>query len=385
MIRVSLFFSLFTSILLIPGLLTAQENNKDRYFHLLVGTYTSGTSEGIYVYRFDSQTGQAEPEFIAKGVENPSFVTLSPDARYAFAVNEVSGEKPGGVSAFRFDKATGAMEFINQQPSGGGDPCYLTVDKEGKHLFVGNYTGGNLSVFPIQEDGSLGTALQTIQHEGNSVNKNRQEKPHVHSTVLTPDEDHLFVGDLGTDKIYVYDYQPENEAKPLNPTPKTTVAVTPGTGPRHLIFDKTGKFAYLVQELTAEIGVFRHKDGNLSHVQTVPMTDKNFEGDVSAAEVKISPDGKFLYASNRGDANQIVIFKIDQGKGTLSLVDRQSTMGKTPRNFMIDPSGQYLLAAHQNSDNIVVFKRDKKTGKLSPTGKEIEVGNPVYLKMVPGK
>ena len=385
MVKISLLFSLFAVMILAPGLLSAQESDQNRDHYLLVGTYTTGKSEGIYVYRFDSNTGETTPVHVAKGVENPSFVTLSPDAKYAFAVNEVSGDKPGGVSAFRFNQQTGALEFINKQPSGGGDPCYLAVDKEGKHLFVGNYTGGNLSVFPIREDGNLASAVQTIQHEGNSVNKQRQEKAHVHSTVLTPDEDHLFVGDLGADKVFVYDYQPENSEKPLKPASPACISVTPGTGPRHIIFDKQGKFAYLVQELTAEIGVFRHKKGELTPVQTVPMTDKNFAGAVSAAEVKISPDGKFLYASNRGDANEIVIYKIDQGKGTLSLVDRQSSGGKTPRNFMIDPSGKFLLAAHQNSDNIIIFNRDLKTGKISPSGKEIEVGNPVYLKMVPVK
>lgn len=385
MIKNSLLFSLFAAMLFAPALLFAQENMQNQYYHLLVGTYTSGKSEGIYVYRFDAKTGELSHEFTAKGVENPSFITLSPDARYAFAVNEVSGDKPGMVSSFRFNQQTGAMEFINQQPSGGGDPCYLAVDDQGKHLFVGNYTGGNLSVLPIQNSGSLGSPLQTIQHAGSSVNKNRQEKAHVHSTVLTPSNDFLFVGDLGTDKVYVYDYQPQNTDKPLSPAPKSTFSVTPGTGPRHILFDKSGKYAYLVQELTAQIGVFQHKNGKLTHLQTVPMTEEGFSGEVSAAEVKISPDGKFLYASNRGEANEIVIFKIDQGKGTLSLVERHSSGGKTPRNFMIDPTGEYLLAAHQNSDNIVVFKRDTKTGKISPTGKEVEVGNPVYLKMVPIK
>ena len=383
MISTRIFLSLIAGLLLAPGFLLAQQNSSSQKYHLLVGTYTSGKSEGIYVYRFDPKTGDLSPEFTAKGVENPSFVTLSPDAKYAFAVNEVSGEKTGAVSAFTFDQKTGALEFINQQPSGGGDPCYLAVDSDGKHLFVGNYTGGNLSVLPIEEDGSLGSPIQTIQHEGSSVNKNRQEKAHVHSTVLTPNEEYLFVGDLGTDKVYVYNYQEENPEKPLTPAETPFVSVTPGTGPRHLIFDQSGSFAYLVQELTAELGVFKHKDGKLSHLQTVPLTSKDFEGEVSAAEVKISPDGKFLYASNRGDANEIVIFKIDQKKGTLSLVERHSSMGETPRNFMIDPTGEYLLAAHQNSDSIVIFKRDQKTGKITPTGKKVEVGNPVYLKMVP--
>ncbi|WP_017729965.1 lactonase family protein [Nafulsella turpanensis] len=360
----------------------AQQIKNSPSFHLIVGTYTSGKSEGIYVYRFDSKTGKLEHTFTAKGVENPSFVVLSPDGQYLYAVNEVSGEKEGSVSAFRFNRETGALEFINKQASGGGDPAYLTVDQKGENLFVGNYTGGNLSVLPVQKDGSLGAAIQTIQHAGSSVNKERQEKAHVHSTVLGPEEKHLFVGDLGTDKVNIYEYHPESN-QPLKPAATPFIAVEPGTGPRHLIFDELGDYAYLVQELTAEVSVFRHENGKLSHVQTVPMTEPDFKGAVSAAEVKISPDGKFLYASNRGDANEIVIYKIGPEKGTLTLVDRQSTLGKTPRNFTIDPTGRFLLVAHQNSDNVIVFARDIETGKLSPTGEEIEVGKPVYLKMVP--
>ena len=382
MIKSKILFGLLTALCLSPLLLLAQGKKDNRYYHLLVGTYTSGKSEGIYVYRFDSKTGEVSHEHTAKGVENPSFVTLSPNEEFAYAVKEVSGDKAGAVNAFRFNKTTGELEFINQQPSGGGDPCYLTTDKEGRHLFIGNYTGGSLSVLPIQADGSLGAPLQTIEHQGSSINKNRQEKAHVHSTVFTPDQEYLFVGDLGSDKVFAYAYNPQAE-KPLAPADEPFTSVTPGTGPRHLIFDESGRHAYLVQELTAEISVFEHQEGKLNRIQTVPMTEKDFKGDISAAEVRFSPDGKFLYASNRGDANQIVIYKVNQKNGQLSFVDRHSSGGKIPRNFLIDPSGKFLLAAHQNSDNIVLFNRDTKTGKISPTGKEIEVGNPVYLKMVP--
>lgn len=382
MIKHILFIGLFIFMTMAPNKAAAQQSDSSRYFHLIVGTYTSGKSEGIYVYRFDSKTGELNHTYTAKGVENPSFIALSPDAKYLYAVNEVSGEKEGSVSAFRFNQQTGEVEFINKQASGGGDPAYLAVDQEGQNLFVGNYTGGNLSVLPIQEDGSLGAAIQTIQHEGSSINKERQEKAHVHSTFLGPEEEYLFVGDLGTDKVNIYEYHPEN-SQPLKPASTSFVAVEPGTGPRHLIFDEAGEYAYLVQELTAELSVFRHKKGKLSHVQTVPMTEPDFKGAVSAAEVKISPDGRFLYASNRGDANEIVIYKIHPDKGTLKFVDRQSSLGKTPRNFMIDPNGRFLLVAHQNSDSVVVFKRNMDTGKLTSTGEKVEVGNPVYLKMVP--
>jgi 6-phosphogluconolactonase len=361
---------------LMPLMLLAQSDNSSRYYYVLVGTYTSGKSEGIYVYKFDTETGDLLHEYTAAGVINPSFLALSPDKKFLYSVNE---HNSGSVSAFKFNKATAELTHVNQQASQGGAPCYLSTAGNGKHLFTGNYSGGNISVFPIQKDGSLGVVSQIIKHEGSSVNKKRQEKPHVHSTVLTPDEKYLIVGDLGTDKLYAYPYNSNDISEPL--AEHSFTAVTPGSGPRHLVFDTSGKTAYVVQELTAEVGVFRYENGQFDHLQTIPMTAEDFKGEVGAAEIRISPDGKFLYASNRGDANDIVIYAIDQKDGTLSFIDRQSTLGKTPRNFIIDPTGNYLLAANQNSDNIIVFKRDKKTGKLQPIGKQVEVGNPVYLLM----
>lgn len=380
--RFATFISLFTSLFLFADMLTAQNTDDPRFYHLLIGTYTSGTSEGIYVYRFDSKTGEITHEYTATGVENPSFLTVSADGKYVYAVNEVSGEKPGAVSAFHFDQTTGALEFINQQPSGGGDPCYLTLDENQKHLFVGNYTGGNLSALPILTTGALATANQTIQHEGMSINTNRQEKPHVHSTVLTPDEKYLFVGDLGTDQVNSYAYNPNDTITPLNAANPASIKVTPGGGPRHIIFDKSGEYAYVILELTAEINVYKHDNGKLEHLQTVSMTAKDFEGEVGAAELKISPDGKFLYATNRGDANEIVAYKIDPSNGNLNLIERKSTLGEAPRNFMIDPTGKFILVAHQNSNNIVLFERDMNTGKLSAGKTLLEIGNPVYLKMI---
>lgn len=370
---------LFLGFAMAPLLLAAQTSPKSRHYHLLTGTYTSGDSEGIYVYRFDTQTGELRHVYTTKGIENPSFITLSPDGRFAYAVSEQS---EGKVYAYRFNQSTGALELLNQQPSGGADPCYLTVDRQGKHVFVGNYSGGNLSVLPIMPDGRLDAPVQTIEHKGSSVNKDRQEKAHVHSTVLSPDNQYLFVGDLGIDKINVYHYRPQ-EMLPLQPAEHAHASVSPGSGPRHLIFDNSGSYAYVVLELTAEVAVFRHNDGKLEQIQTVPMTSEDFEGEVGAAEVRLSPDGKFLYASNRGDANEIVIYAIDQQNGRLSFVERKASGGETPRNFMIDPSGRYLLAANQGSDTIVIFERDLKKGTIRPAGNTVSVGKPVYLKIAP--
>lgn len=373
-----------TLLLCSPLLLMAQAKKENMDYHLLVGTYTNGMSEGIYVYRFHSESGTLTHEHTAKGVVNPSFVIASPDQQFVYAVNEQSGKKEGMVSAFRFNPANGSMELINQQPSGGGDPCYLNFSPEGKYLIVGNYTGGSLSVLPIEENGSLGAPLQTIRHKGKSVNPERQEKAHVHSAVPGPGGKHLFVGDLGTDKIYTYAFQPE-AVQPLRlaEIPYTTVA--PGRGPRHLVFNRKGSRAYLVQELDATVAVFEHTNGKLSHLQSIPMAANDFEGAQSGAEVRLSPDEKFLYASNRGDANEISIFAINKREGTLKLINRQSTLGLTPRNFIIDPSGRFLLVANQNSNSLILFKRDVKTGLLQPTSTVLEIGSPVYLFLTPVK
>lgn len=357
----------------------AQNNKENSFYHLLVGTYTTGKSDGIYTYRFDSQTGSLTMEHVERGVINPSYLVVSPKGKHIYAVNELC-EDTGTVSAFEFDQKTGELSFINQQPSAGAAPCYITMDKMQQHAIAGNY-GGGLSVLPIQKDGSLGAAIQTIHHEGSSINKSRQESSHIHSTVFSPDGKYLFVVDLGTDKVYAYRYNALDKA-PLQPAPIPLTSIMPGSGPRHITFSPSGKHAYVIQELTAEVAAFDYNDGKLSHIQTISMTAPDFKGEVGAAAIHISPDGKFLYTSNRLDANEITVYEIARN-GVLELIGRQSTLGKTPRDFTIDPTGRFLLAANQNSDNIVVFNRDINTGMLNPTGVAIEVGSPVYLKMVP--
>src|SRR5690606_37079238 len=366
-------------LMLVPGVLQGQV----RYHHLLVGTYTSGSSEGIYVYRLDTQTGDLVYEFTMAGVENPSFLAVSANGHYVYSVNELGGGKEGEVSAFRFDCANGKLEPINKQSSGGGAPCYLTLRRDGKYLFASNYSGGDVAVFPLNPDGSLEPAMKVMQHEGSSIHTQRQEGPHAHSVVFSPDGNFLFAGDLGTDRIYTYHYQPGRPNGPLSPAQPPYVSVEAGGGPRHLVFNAEGSLAYLVLELTGEVGVFRHGNGVLTQIQQIPLTAPGFTGQSGAAEVRISPDGQFLYASNRGEANELTIYAIDPRSGELRIAGRQSTLGKTPRNFLITPEGNFLLAANQDSDQIVLFRRDPETGQLTQTGKTIAVGNPVYLMTVP--
>ncbi len=368
--------------LLLPGFLSAQKKQAPRFYHLLIGTYTNGTSKGIYVYKFDKKTGSVALEHVAEGVKDPSYLAVSADKRFVYAVNESHNQAGDSVSAFKFDDRSGKLSYLNKSSTYGGDACYVSVDKKNKNLFVANYSGGNLAVYALKADGSIGDTLQTIQHTGGSVDAARQKSPHVHAVILSPDEKYLIADDLGTDKVYEYTYQP-NSKKPLKPAAKPTVAVDPASGPRHLVFTKNAKHAYLVQEISAKIRAFNYANGKLTSIQNIDMETPDFKGVNGAADIHLSPDENFLYASNRGEANDLVVYKVNKTTGKLTFVQRQSTFGNAPRNFAIDPTGNFLLVANQNTDDIYTFKINKTTGKLSRTGTKLEISHPVCLKFVP--
>lgn len=355
------------------ALASAQKPEKKEY-NLLIGTYSNeDKTNGIHVFSFDTQSGDYSERSKNTDVANASYLAVSSDSKNVYAVSEVSD---GSVNAFSFDSKTGALALLNSVPAAGDHPCYISVDDRKKNVFVGTYSSGTLSAIPVKEDGSLGPDIQTITQHGQSVNKERQDKSHVHAVVLSPDNGYLFVPDLGTDKVNAYRVD-ATRPQPLTPAGETIVK--PGSGPRHLTFHPNGKFAYLVQELVAAVTAFDYKDGKLQEKQTITLLAPDYKGAVGAADIHVSPDGKFLYGSNRGDANEITIYSIDN-KGKLTYVGRQSTLGKTPRNFVIDPTGNFLLAANQNSNDIFLFKRDKKTGLLTDTGKKITIDKPVCLK-----
>lgn len=354
---------------------------KAQQHYLIAGTYTTTKSEGIYVYQFNSNDGTAKAVSSAK-ISNPSFVAISPDEKFIYSVEENAADKGKGgyITAFSFDKATGKLTYINRQPSAGDHPCYVSVDKTGKWVATGNYTSGSFSILPVQADGSLAAATTIIKHEGSGPGKPRQNSPHVHCTYFSPDNKFLFVPDLGIDKVMIYAFD--------ETTGKLTAAKQPfaesvaGSGPRHICFHPSNKYAYLMQELSGTVTAFKYKKGKLKNKQAIssmPVGDTSFAG---SADIHVSPDGKFLYASNRGESNTIAIFNINQRNGRLALVGHQSTLGKTPRNFNFDPSGNFLLVANQNSDAVVIFKIDKQTGLLTDTGNRIEVSKPVCLKWI---
>lgn len=368
------------ALLALPVFLHAQTSGK--VYDLLVGTYTTGKSEGIYVYHFDTGTGKITYVNKVTGVDNPSYIAIAKDNRFVYSVNEVGTDRKGSVSSFSFDAASGELKLINKQPSIGAGPCYILLDKKRKYAFTANYAGGSLTALPINDDGSLAAPSQTIQDEGHSVDKARQNEPHVHTAILSPDEKYLMYTDLGTDKLNICKYDP-SAPKPLTPADLAFVSATPGTGPRHLVFHPNGKYLYMIQEMGAKITGYNYHKGKLTEITSASLLPDGFTGAVGAADIHISADGKFLYSTNRGDANEIEVFAIDKSTGALTFVQRTSSMGKMPRNFSLDPSGNFLLVANQNSDDVYVFSIDKTTGKLTYTGEKLEVGNPSCLKFAP--
>jgi 6-phosphogluconolactonase len=371
------FITLFT--LLIAGLQTLHaQKAKNENYNLLIGTYTSsGKSEGIYVYQFNVNTGANAYRSKATGIANPSYLAISRNGKKVYAVSE-AGRGKGSISAFDFAPSSGELKFINSVSSGGDGPCYVSVDDRNKFVFSANYGGGSLGAIRVNEDGSLNEDVQHIQHEGSSVNKENQSKPHVHSVVLSPDNKYLLATDLGTDKVHVYKLNPY-EKQLLSPS--SIVSTHPGAGPRHLTFHPNGKYVYVVNELNGSVDAYAYKNGKLTSLQTITMLREGFNGTIEAADIHCSSDGKFLYASNREESNEIVIYRIDK-KGRLKFAGRQSVLGKAPRNFVIAPGGKYLIVANMNSDEIVVFNRNAQTGLLTDTGTRISIGSPVCLKFV---
>lgn len=369
---------LFATIMLINVAATVAQKPTAN-FKLLIGTYTNaGNSEGIYYYQFNKD-GSAK-SFSQQKAEEPSFLVTSTNQQFVYSVNEL-GKGNGAVSAYAFNKTTGVFKLLNSVLSGGDHPCHISTDRKNRFVFVSNYSGGNLSAIAINTDGSLSNEKQTIQHTGSGANKSRQEKAHVHSAVLSPDEKFLLVQDLGADKISVYGVDLNNQKKPLSENPISVFNCNPGDGPRHISFHPSKPFVYAVQELTGSVTVLAFNNGELKKVQQINMFDQVTDKKSGAADIHLSPDGKFLYASNRADYNDLAIYTI-ASNGLLTWVGSQPTLGLAPRNFAIDPTGNFLLAANQNSNEIVIFKRNKMNGLLKDTGNRIAVGRPVCIQFV---
>ena len=314
----------------------------------------------------------------------PSFLTVDPTEHFLYAVNELDtykGQHTGAVSAFSIDAATGKLSLLNEVSSRDAGPAHITLDQTGKYALVSNYTLGSVAVFPVLQDGRLGDFTDFVRHKGSSVNVERQEGPHAHAVALSPDNRFALVADLGLDQILVYPF--DAAAGTLGHEPHIT-KTHPGAGPRHLVFDPSGKFLYVINEMQSSVVSYSYDAarGELHELKTISTLPEKFAGNNDAAEIAVHPSGKFLYASNRGH-DSIAVFSVDPVKGALTRVEFVSTRGKTPRNFAIDPTGSWLFVANQASDDVVVFRIDSKTGHLTPTGQVLSVASPACVKFVP--
>jgi len=349
------------------------------------GTYTDTTSKGIYMGMFDVAEGRLSGIELAAPAARPSFLAIHPRRPLLYAVGETAnfqGKKTGVVRAFAIE-ASGKLRLLNEQPSGGAGPCHVSVEPGGRCVLVANYSGGSVACLPIEEGGRLAPPSSVIQHRGSGPNRQRQEGPHAHSINVDPTGRFALAPDLGCDKVFVY--RLEAAAGRLIPHDPPAVDLAPGAGPRHLDFHPNGQFAYVINELNSTVTTLAYDAaaGRLKVVASVSTLPADFSGPNTTADVHVHPSGKFLYGSNRGH-DSIAIFAIG-ADGTLRPLGHQPTRGKTPRNFALDLTGQYLLAANQDSDTVAVFRIDIQTGLLRPVGEPVAVPRPVCIRLLPSE
>ncbi|KAF2518680.1 lactonase family protein [Flavobacterium salilacus subsp. salilacus] len=356
-------------LLILFSIITA---NAQSNYKLIVGTYTNECeSEGMYIYDYNATDGGVKLKGSSKGVINPSFLTVSTDRKYIYSVNE-NGTK-STISSFKYIQSNDKIELINKKDAEGIDPCHIITDDT--NVVVANYSDGAITVFGKKGDGSLANPKQVIKHKGSSIAP-QQKSPHIHMVQFSPDNKYVIATDLGADKMYVYNYNPKGDKETL--VLKEVKDIKAGSGPRHFVFNPNGVFVYLLQELDATLTVFYYNDAKMETIQEISVAPQDTDAQNSAADIHITKDGKFLYATNRGEVNSITVFQV-HANGKLSKVQQLPTGGVAPRNFAIDPDENFVLVANQKSNNIVIFKRDKTTGMLSDTGNRVEVCQPVCL------
>jgi 6-phosphogluconolactonase len=334
------------------------------------GTHTAGPGKGFSVSHFNTATGAlSSPEFELE-TPAPAYFVIAPGGRRLYACNST-----GFVSAYSIDPATAQLKLINQKPSGGGDPSYISLDRTGHYVLVANYDGGNIAVWALAPDGSLGERTAFVQHTGSSVNPQRQSHAFAHSIRVDPTNRFALVADLGLDKLFVYKFNVKDGSLTANDPP--FVKAAPGSGPRHVVFHPNGRWVYLITEMGSTIMLFDWdtRRGALSEVQTVSTLPKDFQGTSACAEVQVHPSGRFVYASNRG-RDSIAVFSVDGQTGRLTPIQDVPSGGKTPRNFDMDPTAHWLLVTNHGSNTAMVFRIDQQTGKLTPVGQPLDVPSP---------
>ena len=350
--------------------------------YMYIGTYAHKDEPGIYIYTLDADSGALTFVDRISGIENPSYMAIDESKRYLYTVSETNtyeGQDGGSVAAYSIHPQTGKLTWLNQQPTLGAAPCYASIDQASSSLLVVNYFGGSLSVYPLQSNGEIGPMSDHIQHEGKGIRPDRQDGPHPHSIPLGPRGLYAFVPDLGLDRIFAYQLDGSEHRLTL----RYENVVTPGSGPRHMAWHPSLRYAYVINELASTIIAFSIADDQyiLHPIQTVSAIPDDFKGQNTSAEVSISDDGRFLYASNRGD-DSIVVFSVDPESGKLTFVQRVSSGGKTPRYFTLAPGGRFLFAANQDSASVVTYTVDQETGRLEQVGVPLQISRPVCIKIV---
>ena len=337
-------------------------------------------SEAVYVYELDNDTGKLSKVASSSDVINPGYITVSSDGKYIYASSDAKTPNYGTVSSFAFDPDKKSLSFLNQQKTRGENPVYVNVDKSGKWLINATYNQATISVFPLLENGKIDSIAQHFKFtEGSGVNPTRQEKSHTHSAVFAPDYTTVLFADLGADKILQYPFD-ASQNKPLIYNQSTFINTKPGSGPRHITFSKDGKLAYSVEELAGMISVYDFSNNTLKEIQRIAThPDKITEG-FESSDVHISPDGKFLYATNRGKENNIAIFKV-LNDGKLESIGYKKTGGKHPRTFAIDETGKFIIVTNVNSQDVTVFRRNLETGMLKKVGKPVKINPPTCVKI----
>jgi 6-phosphogluconolactonase (cycloisomerase 2 family) len=342
--------------------------------YVFVGSYNfNKEKKGIYVFKLDTVTGQLKKITTVKNVLNPSYLTVSPSGNYIYACTDTKTPNAGSVSSFEFKPKNKTLTFVSSQKSGGENPVYLSVHKSGKWLVNANYNEGSVAVHSLTDDGKISPIVQNFSYSEGSINKERQDRSHVHSSVFSPNHDFIFLPDLGSDKIRCYQFD-SLQKQPLQVISYPFTQTILGSGPRHFTFHPNGIFAYCIEELTGTVSSYKYENGKLESFQRITAHSDEFKEGFSSGDIHISPDGRFLYSSNRGEENNIAIFSIEND-GTLKTVGYQSTFGRTPRIFAIDSKGKFVIIANQSTGNVVVFKRDSVTGLLTKAGNKTNVKN----------
>jgi len=365
------------------GLVALESESESDDQLLYVGTYTtSDRREGVYLVRMNRRSGKLRQVGAVDVGENPSFLSIHPNGRVLYAVNEVekyNGKASGVVSAFAIARDTGALTRQNEQPSEGAAPCFVSVDRSGRVVLVANYNGGSIALLPIKADGSLAPAASVVHHTGTGPNTERQGAPHAHSIIVDHSNRFVLSADLGADRVFVY--RLDLDGKSLRHVEGGDAIMRAGAGPRHLAFHTTLPLVFVTNELDSTVATLRFdaESGKLSPLDARSTLPAGWTGTNYPADIHVAPSGRTLYVSNRGH-NSIAVFSVAEKTGAIALEQVVSTGGAWPRNFSLDPPGRWLLVANQKSDSVVVFARDQESGRLTPTRQRIALPSPVCLR-----